>query len=199
MNRLRSAMYLDIAPHVRTAITKKRPIVALESTVISHGLPHPHNLDTARRVEQAIRKEGAVPATIGIINGAITVGLSDEQLERLATAPDVRKVSRRDFGIAIARQEDGATTAATCPPTCRSWDGRQWRWCAPGPNPSSTCRARSNISKRWACRCWAMALIPFRPSIRPAAACRLTRRWTRLKKWRPSCTRNGSRDSTAVC
>jgi len=86
--------------------------VALESTVIAHGLPRPANLDTARRIEAAIREEGAIPATIGIIDGLVTVGLNDAELEQLATSEGVRKVSRRDIGIAVARGENGATTVA---------------------------------------------------------------------------------------
>ena len=101
-----------IAPEVRAALAGKRPVVALESTVIAHGLPRPRNLETARLCESAIREEGATPATVGIINGVITVGLTDEQLELLALSEGVRKVSRRDFGIALARREHGATTVA---------------------------------------------------------------------------------------
>ena len=89
-----------------------QPVVALESTVISHGLPYPKNLELAARCESAIREEGAVPATIGIIGGELIVGLTQAHLELLASAENVRKVSRRDFGIAIARREHGATTVA---------------------------------------------------------------------------------------
>jgi pseudouridine-5'-phosphate glycosidase len=106
------ADHFKVASDVRAALDAGRPVVALESTVISHGLPRPMNLDTARCVEAAIRAEGAIPATVGIISGAITVGLSDGELELLATGEDVRKVSRRDFGIAVARKEHGATTVA---------------------------------------------------------------------------------------
>jgi pseudouridine-5'-phosphate glycosidase len=109
---MRQFEHLYIAPEVQSALRAGRPVVALESTVISHGLPHPTNLETARRCEAAIREEGAIPATVGIIDGVITAGMSDEQLEILATAEGVRKVSRRDFGIAIARREHGATTVA---------------------------------------------------------------------------------------
>jgi pseudouridine-5'-phosphate glycosidase len=87
--------------------------VALESTVISHGLPYPQNLDTALGMEQVIIGEGSRPATIGIIAGEIVVGLSRGQIEHLATARDVRKVSRRDLPIVVARKLDGATTVAT--------------------------------------------------------------------------------------
>lgn len=101
-----------IAPAVRRALDAGGAVVALESTVISHGLPYPTNLETAQRCEAAIRDEGATPATVGIIGGVLTVGLSEDQLQVLAQAEGVRKVSRRDFGIALARGEHGATTVA---------------------------------------------------------------------------------------
>jgi len=87
--------------------------VALESTVISHGLPYPHNIQLALRLEEIVRTHGATPATIGVIGGEIVVGLARGQIEHLATAPGVRKVSRRDLPIVIARKLDGATTVAT--------------------------------------------------------------------------------------
>lgn len=89
------------------------PRVALESTVISHGLPYPDNLALAREMEAIVRAGGAQPATIGILGGELIAGLSDAQIEHLATAPDVRKVSRRDLPIVTARKLDGATTVAT--------------------------------------------------------------------------------------
>ena len=95
------------------ALHFERPIVALESTVISHGLPHPRNLDTAMRLEQVIRDGGAIPATIAVFNGEIYAGLSQEQLELLATDKNVRKLSRRDLAIAVAQNLHGATTVAT--------------------------------------------------------------------------------------
>jgi pseudouridylate synthase len=88
------------------------PIVALESTVISHGLPYPHNLALARDMEATVRAYGAEPCTAGIIRGELIAGLNDEQIARLATAENVRKVSRRDLPIAVARRLDGATTVA---------------------------------------------------------------------------------------
>lgn len=88
------------------------PRVALESTVIAHGLPYPQNLETARKLEAIVRDAGADPCTIGIIAGKPIVGLSDEQLDHLATAPGVRKVSWRDLSITLARKLDGATTVA---------------------------------------------------------------------------------------
>jgi pseudouridylate synthase len=89
------------------------PVVALESTVISHGLPYPENLRTALRLEEIVRSQGAVPATVGIIGGEIVVGLDRDQIEHLATAKGVRKVSRRDLPVVVARRLDGATTVAT--------------------------------------------------------------------------------------
>ncbi len=87
--------------------------VALESTVISHGLPYPHNIALARDMEAIVRAAGAIPRTIGIIGGELIAGLSEAQIHHLATAPDVRKVSRRDLPIVVARKLDGATTVAT--------------------------------------------------------------------------------------
>jgi pseudouridine-5'-phosphate glycosidase len=89
------------------------PQVALESTVISHGLPYPQNLTLAREMEQIVRERGAQPRTIGIISGELIAGLNDAQLHHLATAPNVRKVSRRDLPIVKAQKLDGATTVAT--------------------------------------------------------------------------------------
>ena len=86
--------------------------VALESTVISHGLPYPDNLKLAREMEEIIRTHGAQPATVGVVGGELIAGLSEEQIERLATAADVRKVSRRDLPVVAARKLDGATTVA---------------------------------------------------------------------------------------
>lgn len=90
-----------------------QPLVALESTVISHGLPYPQNLETARRLEATVRKLGAMPATVGIIDGKMIAGLSESQLELLAQAPNVKKVSRKDLPVVVARKEHGATTVAT--------------------------------------------------------------------------------------
>lgn len=89
-----------------------RPVVALESTIISHGLPHPDNLRVAREIEQTVREQGAVPATIGMIGGELVVGLEDAQIEHLALAEGVAKLSVRDLAVAAARRADGATTVA---------------------------------------------------------------------------------------
>lgn len=105
--------YLDILPEVAEAIKNNKPVVALESTIISHGMPYPQNVETARQVESIIRERGAVPATICIIDGRIKVGLSEEELEFLGTAKDVAKVSRRDLPFIVAKKLNGATTVAT--------------------------------------------------------------------------------------
>jgi pseudouridylate synthase len=89
-----------------------RPIVALETTIVSHGLPRPDNLRVAREIEQAVRDNGAVPATIGMLGGQVVVGVDDDQLTHLATATDVAKLSVRDLAVAAARGVDGATTVA---------------------------------------------------------------------------------------
>lgn len=105
--------YLDIAPEVLTAIDNNKPVVALESTIISHGMPYPKNVETAIRVEEAVRKEGAVPATIAIIKGRLKVGLSPEELEYFGKkGPAILKASRRDIPYIVAKGLDGATTVA---------------------------------------------------------------------------------------
>jgi pseudouridine-5'-phosphate glycosidase len=98
---------------VEAALGARRPVVALESTVIAHGLPRPQNLETARRLEQIVRAEGATPATIAILGGVFCVGLDEAQLEHVATSGDVKKISRRDLPVAVARRWDGATTVAS--------------------------------------------------------------------------------------
>ncbi len=100
------------SPAVAKAKTEGKPLVALESTVITHGLPYPENLKLAQDMEKTIAENGALGATIALMGGEILVGLTTEQLERLAQAKDVRKVSVRDFGVAIARKEMGGTTVA---------------------------------------------------------------------------------------
>lgn len=104
---------LHIAADVAAAIEANEPVVALESTVIAHGLPRPVNLETAQRLETIVREAGAVPATIAIIDGKLTLGLNDEQLRLLAESPDVKKISTRDIAIALAQSWTGATTVAS--------------------------------------------------------------------------------------
>lgn len=104
--------FLLFSPEVAAARAARKPIVALESTIISHGMPYPQNVTTAKEVEQIIRDAGAVPATIAIIDGKICVGLSDQQLELLGNSPDAMKVSRRDLPYVLSTRRLGATTVA---------------------------------------------------------------------------------------
>jgi pseudouridylate synthase len=104
--------YITLSEEVRIAKEQGKPIVALESTIISHGMPYPQNVQTAREVEQIIRDNGAVPATIAIIDGKIKVGLSDDELEMFGKSSGVAKVSRRDIAYLIATKQLGATTVA---------------------------------------------------------------------------------------
>ena len=106
--------YLDIAPEVAAALAEGKPVVALESTIISHGMPYPQNVETALNVEQIIREAGAIPATIAIIGGRLKAGLSKEEIEYLGKKGlAVTKASRRDLPVRGARGEDGATTVTT--------------------------------------------------------------------------------------
>src|SRR5690625_1005316 len=104
--------YLSFSEEVLTAKQNNQPIVALESTIISHGMPYPKNVETARLVEKLIRENGAVPATIAIMNGEIKIGLSEEELESLGNSDHVAKASRRDLPYLLATKQTGATTVA---------------------------------------------------------------------------------------
>lgn len=104
--------YITLSEEVRNAKEQGKPIVALESTIISHGMPYPQNVQTAREVEQIIRENGAVPATIAIIDGKIKIGLTDEELEMFGKSSDVAKASRRDLAYLLATKKLGATTVA---------------------------------------------------------------------------------------
>lgn len=103
---------LAFSEAVKSAQEDGRAIVALESTIITHGMPYPQNVETARAVEAVVRDHGAEPATIAVLGGVVHIGLEDDQLLALAQAPDVSKLSRADFAFAIARKQDGATTVA---------------------------------------------------------------------------------------
>jgi len=106
--------YLDISPEVKEALEQGKPIVALESTIISHGMPYPQNVETALNVEKIVRENGAVPATIAILGGRLKAGLSKDEIEYLGKKGlSVTKASRRDLPVLTARGEDGATTVAT--------------------------------------------------------------------------------------
>ena len=105
--------YIDIKPEILNALKKKLPIVALESTIISHGMPYPKNIETAIMVEETVRANDAIPATIAIIKGRIKVGLTRDEIDFLATNDEVQKVSRRDLAIAVAQKTSGSTTVAS--------------------------------------------------------------------------------------
>lgn len=105
--------YLSVAPEIQQAIDEGRPVVALESTILSHGMPYPENLEFAHNVEKIVRGEGAVPATTAIIGGKLKVGLNAEELEIMCKANGVGKVSRRDVAVYLATGKTGATTVAT--------------------------------------------------------------------------------------
>ncbi len=105
--------YVDIKDEVREALESGKAVVALESTIISHGMPYPENVESARHCEELIRENGAVPATIAIINGRVKVGLTDEDLDMLGRSTDAIKVSRRDIPMILAKKMTGATTVAS--------------------------------------------------------------------------------------
>lgn len=105
--------YLEIHPEVKKAVEAGQPVVALESTIISHGMPYPKNVEMAKNVSKIIRENGAVPATIAIIDGVLKVGLTEEEIEFLGTSKDVVKASRRDLPFIISKKLTGATTVAT--------------------------------------------------------------------------------------
>ncbi len=106
--------YLDCSPEVATALSEEKPVVALESTIISHGMPYPQNVQTALQVEATIRENGATPATIAVIQGRLKAGLTPEEIEYLGKkGRDVAKASRRDLPVLVARKQDGATTVTT--------------------------------------------------------------------------------------
>lgn len=105
--------YLHIHPEVKKALSEGQPVVALESTIISHGMPYPKNVEMAKTVSKIIRENGAIPATIAIIDGVLKVGLTTEEIEFLGTSKDVVKASRRDLPFIIAKKLNGATTVAT--------------------------------------------------------------------------------------
>lgn len=113
MNKEMLKQYMDIAPEVAQAVAQGKPVVALESTILSHGMPYPENVTFAKEIEQIIRDLGAVPATMAIIDGRLKAGLTEEELLTMCKGEGVRKVSRRDLPIVIANKLTGATTVAT--------------------------------------------------------------------------------------
>ena len=107
-----SADWVRVLPEVRDALAAGRPVVALESTIVAHGMPYPSNLETAQAVEAIVREEGAVPATVAAVDGAVQVGCDASMLERLASEPGVAKVSRCDMPVVLAQGNLGATTVS---------------------------------------------------------------------------------------
>jgi pseudouridine-5'-phosphate glycosidase len=105
--------WLQVSPEVAEALSAGTPVVALETAVLTHGLPRPLNLELAREMETLIRAGGACPATVGLVDGQIHLGLSPDQLERLGEAADARKINRRDLGVAVARRQNGGTTVSS--------------------------------------------------------------------------------------
>ena len=113
MSMINLKQFMDITPEIEEAVRTGKPVVALESTILSHGMPYPENLGFAREVEKIIRAEGAVPATMAVIDGRLKAGLTEEELVRMCEAKDVLKVSRRDLPIVVAKKLTGATTVST--------------------------------------------------------------------------------------
>jgi pseudouridine-5'-phosphate glycosidase len=113
---------LVLSEEIQQGLQTGRPVVALESTVIAHGLPYPTNAETAQRMEEVIRQQGALPATIAVLDGQLRVGLTDDELEHLATGKRISKVSRRDLPVVVAQGKDGATTVASTA-TIAAWAG----------------------------------------------------------------------------
>jgi pseudouridylate synthase len=110
---------LTLAPEVERALIRSQPVVALETSIVAHGLPHPYGLQAALRCEQRVREAGGVPATIAVLDGSVRVGLEESELELLGTADRVRKVAPRDLGTAVVSGEPGATTVAGTLAVCR--------------------------------------------------------------------------------
>ena len=156
-------IYLDIAPEVDSALKEGRPVVALESTIISHGMPYPQNVETAVNVENIIRSEGAVPATIAVIGGKMKVGLSRQEIEYLGKkGMAVTKASRRDLPSLAAKKADGATpTVCAFAPFC--------------PSPAAARPKLSRIISALRCRTsswWVTALtMPRNTATCPMSAC----------------------------
>ena len=110
---MRMHKYLSITPEIEEALKNGTPVVALESTILSHGMPYPENVEFAHKVEEVIRAEGAIPATMAVMNGKLKVGLNSEELEIMCKAENVGKMSRRDIPVYLATGKTGATTVAT--------------------------------------------------------------------------------------
>ena len=130
--------YLSITPEISAAIRDGKPVVALESTILSHGMPYPDNLAFAAEVERIVRAEGAVPATMAIIDGVLKVGLTQDELELMCKGEGVAKVSRRDLPIMVAEKRTGATTVASTMILASRWS----------PACRSICKLRHSVRSR---------------------------------------------------
>lgn len=104
--------FIDLSKEIKEAMEERKPVVALESTIISHGMPYPENIETAKTLENIVREHGAIPATIAIINGRIKIGLSEEELEFMGTSKEILKASRRDLPVVLAKGLSAATTVS---------------------------------------------------------------------------------------
>ena len=112
IGEMKLTQWMDISEEIQDALESNRPVVALESTIISHGMPFPHNLETALGVENIIHEEGALPATIAVLEGRIKIGLSKKQLEQFSQSNNAIKISRRDLPLVLSKKQDGGTTVA---------------------------------------------------------------------------------------
>ncbi len=203
---------LVYSAEVQAALAAGKPIVALESTIITHGMPFPQNVETARQVEADIREAGAVPATIAVLDGRIRIGLDAADLDRLGQEKNVMKCSRADLAIAVTTGRPGSTTVAATmmaadaagisvfatggiggvhkglkpasisPPIWTNFPARRSALSAPGPRPCSTFRRRWKCWKRAACRLSLMARTKYLPSGRVRADCLPLTGWTALRK-----------------
>jgi pseudouridine-5'-phosphate glycosidase len=216
--------WLRIAPEIREALAAGAPLVALETTIVSHGMPYPENVETAWALEREIRGRGATPATIAVLDGAIRVGLSEGQLDALAKGGDVLKLSRNDLAYALATRRRGATTVAATM-ICAQLAGirvfatggiggvhrgaaqtfdisadleelaqTESRWCARGPKRCWIFLKRWSIWRRAGCPWWVTARTSFRRFGAGRARLRRHCGWIQRRTLRGCCAPSGSWD-----
>ena len=213
--------YLSISPEIEKALAEGKPVVALESTILSHGMPFPENVEFSHKVEEIVRGEGAIPATTAIIGGKLKVGLTADELDLMCRAENVGKVSRRDVAVYLATGKTGATTVATTMMLAEMAGIKVFATGGIGgvhrgaeltfdisadlqelaaTKVAVVCAgAKSlldipktlNTLRRWACRCWAWAPRISPPSTAAKAAARPTQRSTPRPKWQRFCKPNG--------
>jgi len=184
--------YLEIAPEVVVAIAAGNPVVALESTIISHGMPYPKNVETAASVEAAVRQCGALPATIAVLDGRLKVGLSADEIQTIGElGTDVVKCSRRALPFVVAGKKNGATTVAATMIIAAMAGIRVFatggiggvsRSCVRASSRYSISAARSNTSKRKACPLLLTGLTRYPLSMYPAVGFGRSIAWTRLQR-----------------